>query len=104
MRWGVRDKQEQRISFVIRAVAGQETMSQLCQEYEISRPTGYLWLKRYREGGETLTAVVEKSRRPHRSPRRTGAGIEAKVVGLRQEEGWGAKAIQHVLQRDEGIW
>jgi transposase InsO family protein len=75
----------------------------LCREYEISRPTGYLWLKRYQNGGESLTAVVEKSRRPNRSPQRTRENIEAKVVELRQQEGWGAKAIRKVLERDQGI-
>jgi transposase InsO family protein len=103
MRWGVKDKRDQRIGFVIRAASGKETMSQLCREFQISRPTGYLWLKRYREGGSSLTAVVEKSRRPQRSPQRTTSAVETRVVKLRQQEGWGAKAIRHVLERDEGI-
>ena len=102
MRWGVKERRQQRISFVIRAASGKETMSQLCREFEITRPTGYLWLKRYRET-ENLADVVEKSRRPGRSPRRTSATIEARVVSVRQEQGWGAKAIRKVLERDEGI-
>ena len=103
MRWGVQNKEHQRIRFVIRATSGKETLSQLCREFEISRPTGYLWMKRYREAGNSLTAVVEKSRRPESSPQRTSEKIEARVLGLRQEQGWGAKAIRHVLGRDEGI-
>ena len=103
MRWGVKNKRDQRIGFVLRAVSGKENLSQLCREFEISRPTGYLWLKRYREKGKSLNAVVEKSRRPKSSPHRTAAEIEARVIGLRQEQGWGAKAIRHVLGRDEGI-
>jgi transposase InsO family protein len=103
MRWGVKDKKGQRIGFVIRAASKKEKMTDLCREFEISRPTGYLWLKRYREGGHSLTAVIEKSRRPRRSPRRTGAAIEERVVKWRQQEGWGAKAIRQVLERDEGI-
>ena len=94
MGWAVKDKRDQRIGFVIRARSGKETMSQLCREYEISRPTGYLWLKRYRESGDNLASVVEKSRRPKRSPRRTESSVEAKVVELRQQEGWGVKAIR----------
>jgi transposase InsO family protein len=103
MRWGVKEKGDQRIRFVMRAVSGKEKMSQLCREFEISRPTGYMWLKRYREGSHSLTAVVERSRRPRTSPRRTRPELEARVVALRQELGWGAKAIRHVLERDEGI-
>src|SRR5262245_50717869 len=88
MRWGVRDRFDQRIAFVIRAASGKESLTGLCNEFEISRPTGYLWLKRYREAGCRVTAVVERSRRPQHSPQRTQAGIEAKVVELRQQEGW----------------
>lgn len=103
MRWGVKDKASQRIEFVLRAANGTCSFSQLCREYEISRPTGYLWLKRYREGNGQLMALVEKSRRPRRSPSKTNAAIETRVVELRKEYGWGAKALQHVLERDEGI-
>jgi transposase InsO family protein len=103
MRWGVKDRREQRIEFVIRSRSSKETISQLCREFEISRPTGYLWLKRYREGGDSLASMMEKSRRPKTSPQRTAAAVEARVVELRQQDGWGAKAIRHVLGRDEGI-
>ena len=103
MRWGVKEKGDQRIGFVMRAASGEEKMSRLCREFEISRPTGYLWLKRYRDASNSLTAVVERSRRPKNSPRRTRAEYETRVVELRQELGWGAKAIRHVLEREEGI-
>jgi transposase len=103
MRWGVKDVMGQRIAFVIRAASGKERISDLCREFQISRPTGYLWLQRYRAGGETLAAVREQSRRPKTSPRRTMASVEAQVIQIRGEEGWGAKAIRRVLERDLGI-
>jgi len=99
----VKDKASQRIEFVLRACSETSNLSQLCREFEISRPTGYLWLKRYRGGNSQLKALAEKSRRPRRSPARTDANIEARVVELRREHGWGAKALRHVLERDEGI-
>jgi transposase InsO family protein len=103
MRWGVKDKGQRRIEFVIRAASKKETMAALCEEFQISRPTGYLWLNRYKQGARSLTAVRERSRRPLRSPRKTDESIEAKVLQLRHEQGWGAKAIRHVLERDQGI-
>jgi Helix-turn-helix domain len=39
---------DQRVEFVVRASRG-ERLSSLCREYEISRPTGYLWLQRFRQ-------------------------------------------------------
>ena len=70
---GVKD---QRISLVARALGGTETMTDLCQEYGISRPTGYLWVKRFQEVG-SFQALEEKSRRPHRSPNRTAEELAA---------------------------
>ena len=39
-----------RVEFVIREDRG-EPLSGLCREYGIARPTGYLWVRRYREQG-----------------------------------------------------
>src|SRR5258708_18579624 len=73
-------------------------MKQLCEQFEISRPTGYAWVQRYRMGG--VTAVAEKSRRPRRSPMRTEAEIEQRVVRLRQQRpDWGARKLRGLLQR-----
>ncbi|MFH1700326.1 MAG: helix-turn-helix domain-containing protein, partial [Candidatus Zixiibacteriota bacterium] len=46
-----RSVNEERIKFVIRASQGAVNLSSLCREFGISRPTGYLWLDRYREAG-----------------------------------------------------
>jgi transposase InsO family protein len=71
----------------------------LCREYEISRPTGYLWLKRFAEQG--VAGVEEHSRRPHQSPCRTAAGIEARIVALRrQRPDWGARKLAVLLERE----
>ena len=86
MPWKRVDVDEQRMQFVIRAVSGQERISALCQEFGISRPTGYLWRKRYRQAS-SLTALAERSRRPHRSPSRTEVWKEHRVVALRQQTG-----------------
>jgi len=92
---GVRD---QRVEFVVRASRG-ESLSSLCREYEISRPTGYLWLSRFSEHG--VAGIEEHSRRPHLSPRRTAAGIEERIVTLRrQRPDWGARKLAVLLKRE----
>lgn len=93
--------QEQRVEFVVAASRKENSLSQLCAEFGISRPTGYNWLKRYQANG--IRGVEEKSRRPHHSPRQTATGLEERVVELRRERpDWGARKIQHLL-REEGI-
>lgn len=101
MPWKQSLVKDQRIEFVVRASRPGVNMSALCEEYDISRPTGYRWLSRYREVG-SLVALEERSRRPRRSPRRTSAEIEASVAGLRLAYDWGGKKIQHLLAQ-EGI-
>ncbi|MGA3370671.1 MAG: helix-turn-helix domain-containing protein [Terracidiphilus sp.] len=88
------------MEFVVRASRG-ESLSSLCREYEISRPTGYLWLKRF--GEQCVAGVEELSRRPHLSPRRTAAEIEVRIVALRrQRPDWGARKLA-VLLEPEGL-
>jgi transposase InsO family protein len=100
MPWRLVGVRDQRVEFVVRASRG-ESLSSLCREYEISRPTGYLWVKRFGEQG--VAGVEERSRRPHLSPRRTRAEIEARIIALRgQRPDWGARKLAVLLER-EGI-
>jgi transposase InsO family protein len=98
MAWGKVDIEEQRMRFVIAASRREKPFVRLCQEFEISRPTGYEWWKRYQSGG--YRAVAEKSRRPHRSPQRTAEQIEERVLELRRQfPDWGARKLRVVLQQ-----
>ena len=46
MPWKTMDVRQQRVEFVIAAKRGSQPFLSLCQEFGISRPTGYLWLLR----------------------------------------------------------
>lgn len=99
MPWKTMDIQEQRIRFVVAAYRREQTMAGLCREFGISRPVGYEWLRRYREGG--IGGVAERSRRPQQSPQRTVCGLEQRVVELRQRyPDWGARKLRVLLQRE----
>lgn len=97
MPWARTDVSEQRVKFVVRAASRKEHMSELCREFGVSRPTGYRWRRRYEQAG-SVTGVVERSRRPQRSPAQTQPACEEQVVALRREHGWGAKKIAVLLQ------
>lgn len=96
MPWKEIGMKDQRIRFVARALGGGERLSALCREFGISRPTGYLWVKRYQEAG-SFQALEEKSRRPHRSPNRTPEQLEQEVVQARRQYGWGAPKLKVIL-------
>ena len=72
MAWRTRDVEEQRMRFVVAASRKEKSLTELCAEFEISRPTGYGWLQRYQARG--IAGMQEESRRPHHSPARTAAG------------------------------
>ena len=100
MPWARTDVGEQRVKFVVRAVSGKERMAALCREFGVSRPTGYRWRQRFEQAG-SFTAVVERSRRPKRSPLQTERPKEERVVALRREYGWGAKKIEVLLREED---
>jgi transposase InsO family protein len=95
------DVHQQRVEFVTAAKRGSQSFRSLCEEFGISRPTGYLWLHRYEQQG--VLGIAERSRRPQLSPQRTAAGLEERVVELRHRyPDWGARKLRMVLAR-EGI-
>lgn len=101
MPWKRMEVREQRVEFVVRALRSSQPLSQLCHEFGISRPTGYLWLARYRAGG--VAAIEERSRRPHRSPTQTAPELETRIVALRRVyPDWGARKLAVLLDR-QGI-
>lgn len=98
MPWRTESVMDQRIEFVLRAREGEESIAELCRDYGISRPTGYLWLNRYQAVG-SVNGLVEGSRRPLNSPQRTDEKVEAAVVALREKTGWGGPKIAKVLAK-----
>jgi transposase InsO family protein len=91
---------DQRAAFVSAARVEGANVRDLCRAYKISPTTGYKWLGRVRGGAIDL---ADRSRRPHRSPRRTAAELEAAVVAVRLEHPrWGGRKIHHFLKL-EGV-
>ena len=97
MPWRTESVMDQRVEFVLRAKEGEETLAELCREYGISRPTGYLWLNRYHEAG-SVNGLAERSRRPLQSPQQTEEKVAAAVLALRDKTGWGGPKIAKALE------
>lgn len=92
---------EQREEFVTLALAPGANKRELCRRFGISRSNGHKWLQRYLTAGRA--GLIERSRRPLRSPSRTPAPMEVEVLRIRGESNnaWGGRKIERVLQ-DEG--
>ena len=94
MPWKVDSAMSLRLEFVTFAAQPGANVSALCRRYGISRNTGYKWLERH-AAGEPLS---DRSRRPHRSPGRTEAAMEQRVLELRERHpAWGGRKLRRRL-------
>lgn len=79
--------------FVMLARSGRFTVTDLCEQFGVSRKTGYKHLERYAELG--LDGLRPRSHRPHRSPQRTPEAVEALILSERKlHRTWGPKKLQ----------
>ena len=101
MPWNEVSIVELREEFVMLAGQDGANVRSLCRRYRISPTTAYKWLGRHGEGGRA--GLADRSRRPHLSPARTAAAIEARIVELRDRHpSWGARKLHRRLQ-DLGV-
>ena len=97
MPWREVSKMEQRREFVRLALQQGANRRDLCRRFGIHPDTGYKWLARW---SDDQAGLADRSRRPHTSPGRTAAGIEAQVLAVRDAHpAWGARKIAHCLKR-----
>jgi transposase InsO family protein len=87
---------DERVLFISRLLEG-ERMTDLCQEFGISRKTGYKFRDRYAAHG--VRGLVDSSRRPIHHPHHTPEAIEELIVSLRRiRPSWGPKKLRVRLQ------
>jgi transposase InsO family protein len=97
MPWREVSALDQRREFVRLALQEGANRRELCRRFAISPSVGYKWLSRHQRGDADL---ADLSRRPHASPHRCPAALEALVTGVRDEHpAWGARKIASFLAR-----
>jgi putative transposase len=98
MPWREVSTMDQRHEFVQLAMQEGVNRRELCRRFGISPQTGYKWLGR----GLSEMELTDRSRRPHSSPLRCDAEIEAAVLALRDAHpAWGARKIVHCLEEQQ---
>src|SRR5216684_4158154 len=99
MPWKASSVMDEKLRFVFEYELGERSMTELCQRYEITRETGYVWLRRYRRAG--VAGLIEHSRAAHRHGNQTPEDLEQMVLELRQAHmRWGPRKLKRVLERD----
>ena len=98
MPWKETRTVDQRLQFLSSYQKEEMSVTDLCHEYGISRPTAYKWIKRYDEVGPE--GLLDLTRTPHSSPYATSAEIENEVLALRKRfPSWGARKLKARLER-----
>src|SRR5260370_32253725 len=100
MPWKTSSVMEEKLRFVFEHELRERTMTELCERYEITRQTGYVWLRRYHEAG--AAGLIAHSCAAHRHRNQMPEEIEQRGLELRQAHmGWGPRNLQGILDRDE---
>lgn len=88
---------DERMKFIARLLEG-DSMTQLCNEYGISRKTGYKILERYQSCG--VQGLVDRTRRPVRFGNQLPIQIEKTFLRFKKEKPhWGAKKLRELFSR-----
>lgn len=66
--------------FIEKSLIKESSFSKLCSEYQISRKTGYILVKRYKEEG--LSGVSPRSKKPLSSPFKTHPQIKKAILNV----------------------
>jgi transposase len=90
---------DERVRFVRRLLDG-EAMAALCEEFGISRKTGYKIFQRYQQIG--VRGLSDRSRRPYRHANQLPAAVEALIVRL-NNRGWEVAVYVRNLGNQEYI-
>lgn len=94
MPWNEKGVEMLREEFIQRCMRPDRNVSALCDEYGISRKTGYKWLKRYQEDHE----LQDKSKSPINKRTKTEEKTESLILEVREEHpAWGAQKIRLFL-------
>ena len=98
MPWKETSVVNQRQEFVKAALMKKVSFSELCEQYQISRKTGYKWLQRFENGGSPN--LSDQSRRPDSCAHQVSEDAIIKMIRLKQAHmAWGPKKIKELLAR-----
>ncbi len=90
----------ERVKFIARFLEKTISFSDLCNDFEISRKTGYKWVERYEKDG--VKSLADRSRKPFKHPDAVSGDIVEKIVAARKRHPrWGPKKLLVVVKRRE---
>jgi len=103
MPWSETCAMEERLRFVADVLAGDESMTELCELYGISRKTGYKWWARHCQDG--AAGLQERSRAPRDHGRARPAAMLEAVLEIKDRWPlWGPRKVRAKLAALHPAW
>ena len=98
MPWKESTRMDERKVFVKAYLSGLYEMAELCRGAGVSRPTGYVWVERYRLHGEA--GLQDRSHAVQHCPHRTPPQLSERLLEVRREHPyWGPRKLLAVAAR-----
>ena len=69
------------------------SLKQAAAAFNVSPATVHRWWHRWLDGGRRPEALVDRSSRPHRSPRLLAAELQERICDCRRKTGWGPRLV-----------
>ena len=82
MAWRIAKVEEQRMQFIDAYGSCENSVADLCRDFDISRKTAYKWIGRFREEGKD--GLKDRSKAPHTQAGQTGQHLEAKILEVKK--------------------
>ncbi len=103
MPWSETSPMKERVCFIDDLESCLYTMTELCEDYGISRKTGYKWAARY--AAEGVDGLRDRSRAPKHCPHRSEERVvEALLKARRKHPRWGPRKLLKVLRKQRPEW
>ena len=78
---------------LVRAVEDGLSLRMAAASFRVSPATVHRWWHRWLDGGRRPEALVDRSSRPHRSPRLLAGELQERICDCRRETGWGPRLV-----------
>lgn len=93
--------QEQKYQAVLAVIADGRSVTEVAEQWGVSRQSVHSWLRRYEEAG--LPGLAPRSTRPRSCPHQMSGEVEARILEMRRAHpGWGPRRILYELGRGGG--
>src|SRR5579864_8544402 len=90
---------------LVEAIDAGMTLRQAAACFSVSPATAHRWWHRWRDGDRSQDALLDRSSRPHRQPRRLSVAEEQRIIAARRQTNLGPGRLAGILRRARStVW